>query len=254
LLAALAGRIYDQAPQQNAFPLDDATSSRSPTTMELNWPAVGLVLGLTVLVMFRAPLTRLLERTEKVKDWLVAPKQPSVPAPADQNLPTHDAAADQKALEGLTEGFNSQVLLLQEESIREDLKKHGLSAESASEKVLLRHLAGTQVALHFEKAYANIYRSQLDALRWLNAQTEGVTAAKLRPFFDQAVKAWPLIYQTTDFRSWLGFLAARGLITESAESVAAGDQADPFGLEITVLGREFLGFLVNGGRTDPVLG
>src|ERR1700754_4408589 len=195
--------------------------------------------------MFRLPLTRLLERTEKVKDWLFAPKQPTLPTPADQTLPTRDAAADQQALEALTEGFNSQLLLLQEESIREDLKKHGLTAEGACEKVLLRHLAGTQVALHFEKTYANIYRSQLDALRWLNAQADGVTALKLRPFFDHAVKAWPLIYQAGDFRSWLGFLAAQGLVTESAESVAAGDDAEPFGLVITVLGREFLAYLVN---------
>lgn len=253
LLALLAGRTVIHAPQQNVVPLDGHNEPNF-AIMELNWPAVGLILGLAFLALFRVPLVRLLERTERVKDWLVAPKQPALPVAADQLLPTRDAAADQKAIEALTQGFNSQLLLLQEDSIREDLKKHGLSADSACEKVLLRHLAGTQITLHFEKTYATIYLSQLQALRWLNAQSAGVTASHLKPFFDAAVKTWPMLYVNRDFISWVGFLAAQGLMTESPDSVASPEEAEPFGLAITVLGREFLVYLVNGGRSDPSVG
>jgi hypothetical protein len=222
--------------------------------MDLNWPATGLLLGLVGIAAFRRPLTRLIERTERVKDWLVAPKQASLPAPADQALPTRDAAQEQRGLEQLTQGFNSQLLLLQEEAIRRDLGGHGLTADGACEKVLLRHLAGTQIALHFEKIYASIYGSQLGVLRWLNSQAVGVHEQQLLPFFQQAAKEWPAIYQHTEFRSWLGFLAAQGLITESEESAAAGEEEDAFGLAITVLGREFLAYMVNGGRPDAYIG
>ena len=221
--------------------------------MSLDWPAVALILGILALFVFRAPLSRLLDRTEKVKDWLTAPKQPAVPAAPDR-LPTRSESQEQKALEELTSGFNNRLLLMQEESIRVDLETHGLKAESACEKVLMKHLAGTQIALHFERVYAILYNSQLQALRWLNAQTAGVSSRALNPFYERAAVSWPAIYEAFTFRSWLGFLAAHGLIKESEESIAAGDQADPFGLEITVLGREFLAFLVNGGRADPPFG
>lgn len=222
--------------------------------MELNWPAAALVFGLTTLVLFRTPLSRLLERTEKVKDWLVAPKQPATTAPLDQALPTHDVVREQLALETLTAGFASQVLLLQEQNIRSDLGTHGLTADTAAEKVLVKHLAGTQIALRFERVYSLIYRSQLLALRWLNAQPDGVHGDALLPFYQDGVKAWPALYVGYDFRAWLSFLAGNGLLAESDASAAADDEASPFGLVITVLGREFLAFLVHSGRPDPVLG
>lgn len=222
--------------------------------MSLNWPSVALVLGLVAILVFRRPLASLLERTEKVKDWLVAPKQPALPEATDQLLPTRNPTVDQHALEELTSGFNSQLLRLQEEAIRADLAKHGLVAENATEKVLLRHLAGTQIVLQFERIYAVLYNSQLQALRWLNSQATQATADELRAFYNRASAAWPAIYDKTDFRAWLGFLAHHGLITESEESRSAQPNADPFGLQITVLGREFLAFLVNAGRTDPQIG
>src|SRR5687767_2955125 len=102
--------------------------------MELNWPAVVLVLGLAALGLFRAPLYRLVERTERIKDWLIAPKQPALPAPTDQGLPTRNPEEDQRALEELTKGFTNELILLQEESIRADLAKVKLTVETASEK------------------------------------------------------------------------------------------------------------------------
>lgn len=222
--------------------------------MELNWPTTALLLGLATLLLFRGALTRLLERTEKVKDWLVAPKQPTPAAPADDNLPTRDATSEQRALEELTRDFDNHLLVIQEESIKADLAKHSLSAESSCEKVLIRHLAGTQIALHFEKAYNGIFESQLRALRWLNSHSTGVSSETLRPFYDQAVRDWPVIYRHRDFKSWLGFMATYGLITESAEPKATSEEAEPFGLQISELGREFLAFLVRDGRADPPWG
>ena len=222
--------------------------------MDLNWPATGLILGLVGILAFRLPLARLLERTERVKDWIVAPKQPSLPASSDVALPTPDRSQEQHGFEELTRGFNSQLLMIQEASIRQDLANHGFTVESGCEKVLLRHLAGTQIALQFAKLYGSLYGSQLRALRWLNAQAGDARERDLAVFFDQAAKEWPGIYKHTDFRSWLGFLAGQGLVTESAESAAAGDDAESFGLAITVTGREFLAYLVNAGRPDLLVG
>jgi len=223
--------------------------------MELNWPGTALILGAFALVVFRRPLTQLLERTEKVKDWIVAPAQPQqFSTTADESLPARDAAQEHRVLEQLTREFDNQLLVLQEASIRDDLRGHGLTAEGACERVLVRHLAGTQILLHFERIYNDIFASQLKALRWLNAQSLAVHSENLRVFYQEAVEQWPTIYRGRDFRTWLGYLALRGLLKESEESADAGESEEPYGLEITVLGREFLAFLVRDGRADPIVG
>lgn len=88
----------------------------------------------------------------------------------------------------------------------------------------------------------------------MNAQPDGVDAAALRPFFQQGVQTWPTIHGEGDFRSWLRFMGSNALITESEASAQVSNTAEPFGIVITVLGREFLAFLVTGGRADPSVG
>ena len=163
-------------------------------------------------------------------------------------------AEEQRGLEELTKGFNNELLLIQEESIRVDLTNAKLAVETASEKVLLRHLAGTQILLAFSELYRIIYQSQLEALRWLNGQSAGVEGKALIPFYEEGKQKWPTLYTERDFRTWMGFLAARGLVRESDESAAAPDDAEPFGIQITIMGRQFLAYLVNSGRPDPVIG
>jgi hypothetical protein len=103
--------------------------------MFLNWPEAVVILGCIVIAVFRAPLSRLIERTEKVKDWLVAPKQqlPALPAAeADQSLPTRNREEEQRGLEQLTKDFDNALLLIQEDAIRADLAKAKLVVETGT--------------------------------------------------------------------------------------------------------------------------
>ena len=217
--------------------------------MEMNWPTAALVLGLAAILAFRAQLAALLDRTEKVKDWLVAPKQNATNA-----LSAAGSAETQKQVEALTAGFNNQLLASQEERIIADVQTHALQITTPLEGVLIKHLAGAQIVLHFERTYNTIYGSQVRALRWLNAAQRGVAASELKPFFDEAKQRFEALYSSYEFRQWLIYLATQGLIVDSEESRKTGPDEEPTDIQITVAGREFLKFLVDQGRVDPGFG
>lgn len=217
--------------------------------MDLNWPTAALILALVCVLAFRHQLARLIDRIEGIKGWLSAPKQPTkVAAPAE-----HPPDAN-KQLEELTAGFQNQLVVQQEARIIADLDKHGLKVSSPAEKVLLKHLAGTQLVLYFERVHAEIYGSQVRFLRWLSGQTKDVALDALKPFYDQGAAAAPGHYKNVSLPDWGGFLFYRGLIDESPASAAAGPKADPFGLHITTMGREYLKYLVDAHKADPWFG
>lgn len=80
--------------------------------MDANWPTAALVLGLSSLFLFRRQLGALLDRTEKVKDWVVAPKQTT-----DSKELGPQREEDQAAYERLTRGTDNQLLVLQDAEI-----------------------------------------------------------------------------------------------------------------------------------------
>jgi hypothetical protein len=217
--------------------------------MNLDWPAVVLVLGGVFLLLFRKPIGQLLDRTEKVKDWLVAPKQGVASV-----LPAPDPIEDQRRVEQLTKSFNNQLLLAQEESIAEDLEKARLTIHSATEKVLLRHLAATQIVLHFERLSGTIFRSQVQALRWLNGLNTPANAQALRRFYNVAGPELAILSPATTFEDWMMFLANQSLLTGPGESEPQAAVSDTSEYQITILGREYLKYLVETGRPDPAIG
>ena len=136
----------------------------------------------------------------------------------------------------------------------DDLKGHGLTVGSQCERILVRHLAGAQIALHLERVHAKIYASQVAAVRWLNTQKAPVDASALKTFYDRATHNFPWLYDKYTYQNWLRFLAQERLIIESEESRLAGRDADPSGIQITVLGRDYLLYLARTGIAEPTLG
>jgi hypothetical protein len=66
LLAALAGRIYDDAPQQNAFPLDDITGQElGMGPMELVM-VVGWLIPITAFAFFVFLAVRFVRAAERI--------------------------------------------------------------------------------------------------------------------------------------------------------------------------------------------
>jgi hypothetical protein len=213
--------------------------------MEFNWPVVALILGLVAILAFRKQLADLVGRTEKIKDWVVAPK-PSNPVP--------QAIEKQvKQLDAFTASFHPTHLKLQEDAIEAWLKADGVTIETANERQMLRYLAAVQLSSTCERLASQIYVSQLNGLRWVNTQPAGAAIDQFRPFYDVGAKQSPLIYANFSFEQWFAFLKVQTLVvrseTPSATSVLGQDM-----WRITYLGKDFLKYFVDQGKPEPIVG
>lgn len=111
----------------------------------ITWHHLAFLFALAFIAIFRQPLSELIRRTTKIgKDGLSAG-----PAP-DAQREKFDPEAVQQLLDVIG---NSIVIADIEGRVRTELKEKGLSAEGDTIKVLIRHLAGTQLLLSFEQIH-----------------------------------------------------------------------------------------------------
>ena len=148
---------------------------------------------------------------------------------------------DKKAVEKLLAVIGDSVVISELETrIVDDMKAKNLNADGDSVKVLVKHLAGTQILLAFERIHNMIFGSQIYLLKKLN---ESVGVGKpmdivkrhidhVRNIFSDSLSSW------TD-EQYLQFLYDRLLIVRNDEQ-----------LHITNLGVEYLMWLVRNGRSE----
>jgi hypothetical protein len=106
------------------------------------------------------------------------------------------------------------------------------------ERYLVRLAAMLVTALIFEKAWSQIFSSQLKALQQLNIGM--LTYDEMRRYYNEAAKDFSDFYKNVSFEMWLAFLKSWFLIREHELTH----------LEITIRGQDFLRYLVEG-RYDP---
>lgn len=194
----------------------------------MTWPVVGLILGLAALLIFRQPLTRLLDRTRRIgKGGLEAEGQPR-----ELQQPSGPSASEE-----LRRLFDNALLVRREEQIRSELQRLAFTDFNERETFLIRVLAAASIVQSFEQIYATIWGSQLGALQFLNsAGSAGVAPALLRPWYDQAAAIFPAAYGSYTFEQWLGFLRSQALVLDTTTGIA-----------ISLEGREFLKYLLHQG-------
>ncbi len=194
----------------------------------ITWPMVGLILGLVAMLVFRRPLTRLLDRTRRIgKTGLEAGEQPK-----ELSQPVGASASEE-----LRRLFDNALLVQREDMIRGDLAKVTFRDSTDRETFLVRVLAAASIVQRFEQIYRGIWGSQLGALHFLNsANLTGVDPGQVRPWYDQAVARHPELYESYTFEQWLGFLGSQTLIVTTASGIA-----------ISLEGREFLKYLLHQG-------
>ena len=191
------------------------------------WPAVVLILGIVALFIFKQPITRLLDRTERISRKGLSttrPQEISAPSPKSQ----------------LAE-FMSQtehVMVREaEKNIRANVDRMNIKKPVDRERAIVRGFASLVVVHTFEKAYSTLYGSQLSALEYLNDnRNKQQTKSDIRAFYDWAVSNFPDVYKEYSFEQWLAYLQNLVLVQINGEDVS-----------ITVGGKEFLKYLLDQG-------
>ena len=195
----------------------------------LAWPLVVLIIALVCIFYYRKPFERLLDRTSKIgKGGL----ETSTSASAQET----GIERAKSGVEDLLAPFENAFLVEAEEAIRRDLDGRRVGNPADRERVLIRHLAGLQIATHFDRIYNWIFGSQLSLLQQLNSQPS--TKEDVKAHYDFAIILEPDFYANYSFEQWLQFLLTQTLIRIENETI-----------NITVAGREFLKFVVQEGRS-----
>ena len=200
----------------------------------ITWHQLAFLFSLVFIFVFRQPLSGLIKRTTKIdKDGLTA--EPSPESQREKTKTTSEAVQQLLDIVG-----NSIVINETEEKIRNELTAKGLSAESDATKVLIKHLAGTQLLLEFERIHGAIFGSQIFLLKKLNEVTgQGRTTEYVNKHIENVKELYPEQLGKWTSEQYLKFMFSLLLIVSNAEQI-----------HITNLGVEYLTWLARNGRRE----
>jgi hypothetical protein len=192
------------------------------------WPLVVVAIGVVAIVCFRRCIAAFINRARGLK----------YPGGEIQAGPPPQDPAEIKvgSAEKLLQALDSPVLLKLEKGIRDFLSKEGISTAEDKEKVLIRHLAASELTLVFTRIDFLIYQSQLKILEFLNSNPSA-PKQMARDLYNAAIAFYPEVLKNYPFENYLGFLKTNNLIHEEEEI-----------LSITEGGMEFLAFLIRTRR------
>ncbi len=200
----------------------------------LAWPFVVIVIICIFFIIFRRSIAALLGRTSEIgrKGLKTIPEQ-------SQKL----ADTSETPTEELMNSFDNAILKERETAICTDLETRGITASDDKVRVLIRHLAASQLFFGYELVDNVIWGSQIYILENLNVNRQGVLKKELKTFYDEAEKNWPLAFSVYPYDAYLSFLKSLGVII-----IKENER-----LLITNYGVEFLGYLTKTGRSNARL-
>lgn len=190
----------------------------------MNWPLVGLILGLVLLLLFKTELRELIRRTSKVgKDG------------ASFDHPQVEVNKQQEALafSELMKHPVSASVLERERELRVELEKQKLPQQQTVE-LLIRGLAVSRNAIEFNAISNGIFGSQVDLLVQISGSRHGVTIQQAGAVFQEAQKKYPNLHGGHKLNDWLRYLQTSNLIALTGEVV-----------DITQTGKDFLKHLID---------
>lgn len=151
-----------------------------------------------------------------------------------QNVPADQMEyANAKHLE-LLKAFQSSIVTTEEVTIKKQLSEAKITSEQAI-NVLINHLANANLTISLLAIDKLIFPEQIKLLLHLNTQFAPIPETNLFHFYEEWVNKTKLNNFT--FENFLGFLSQYRLIAQSIQ-----------GYSISVLGKEYLSFLIRIGK------
>ncbi|MEW6648021.1 MAG: hypothetical protein AB1450_12545 [Pseudomonadota bacterium] len=200
----------------------------------ITWHHLTFIFAVIFIFAFRSPLSNLIRRTTKIdKEGLVA--EPSAESQREDTKTSTEAVQQLLDVVG-----NSIVINEQEQSIKNELTAKGLPSDTNTAKVLIKHLAGAQLLLAFERIHSSIFGSQIFLLKKLNEVAgQGRNTDFVHKHIDRVKELYPDNLGSWTYEQYLNFLFAQLLITKNDNQI-----------HITNLGVEYLTWVARNGRRE----
>jgi len=200
----------------------------------ITWQHMVFIFALVFIFTFRHPLSGLIKRTTKInKEGLTAELSPE--------SQREDVKTSSEAVQQLLDAVGNSIVLNEiEENIKNELAEKNLLNGDAATKVLVKHLAGTQLLLAFERIHGSIFGSQIFLLKKLN---EVAGQGRSEDYVKKHIEHVKEVY-TDDLGGWsadqyLEFLYSQQLIVKDKDKI-----------HLTNLGVEYLTWMVRNGRRE----
>ena len=201
----------------------------------LIWPIVAII----VVLLLRKTIINLLNRLNKFGFAGVAAEAVQQKENSERIVPEQGIKKPTKN-ELLEKGlgiFSAQTLERASSVVDDESKVETFENVDDKVEILHKYSQALYLILNFERYYNSIYGSQLYILERANTHSE--TKESLKRFYDAAVKIHPEFYSNYSYDQYLDFLIIRELIIFDEQENCS----------ITWLGRDFLKFLVETGRS-----
>jgi len=198
----------------------------------LSWPHVSLIFGVLFILVFRKPLVSLISRITSIDKTGV--KTTSTPEAQREDK-------KKEAVEELLNAIEHTIVLSDIESrIKADLEDRELDTSNDTAKILIKHLAATQILLGFEQTHALIFGSQIFLLKSLNQVIgQGISIEKIEAYFKHVQKLHEEKLGAWSTDQYLDFLFGRSLIIVKDNVY-----------HLTNLGVEYLTWMARNGKTE----
>lgn len=209
----------------------------------IKWAVVVAVCVIAAFGFFRSPITALINRIRRAGfgnrtiDFspTAAEQQKTLEPPAVQQTGVPLSAVMPPPVEIYTEIENEITTAIKTANYPPEVEAAWL----------IRALATTRIWRSHEVVYRIILGSQIDLI--LAANAAPINMARAQQFFDGAKAAFPAMYSNFGFDAWLHYPTASGLIKTE-------QQGNELVLRTTLLGQDFLHYLVNNNMTSPKAG
>ncbi|MDD5241655.1 MAG: hypothetical protein PHG47_08040 [Sulfuricella sp.] len=198
----------------------------------ITWHHLAFIFALAFIAIFKQPLSELIRRTTKIgKEGLIAGSAPE--AQREKSNP--------EAVQQLLDVIGNSIVITDIESrVKAELTEKGFNTDGDTVKVLIRHLAGTQLLLKFEQIHSLIFGSQIFLLKKLNEVAgQGKPLTFVNDHIDYIKTIYPSGLGEWTYDQYLSFMYGRLLL------VRHGDM-----IHITNLGVEYLTWVARNGRSE----
>lgn len=204
-------------------------------TKILIWPIVTII----VILILKKTIINLLNRINKIGFAGVAAEAVQQKENSERIIP-EQGRKNQIKNEVLEKGlgvFSKHTLERASNIVDDESKVKTFENNEDKVEILHKYSQALYLILNFERFYNSIFGSQLYILERANTHAEN--RESLKRFYDSAVKTYPEFYSNYSYDQYLDFLILRDLIIFDDENNCS----------ITWLGRDFLKFLVETGRS-----
>ncbi|WP_421765391.1 hypothetical protein [Ekhidna sp.] len=209
----------------------------------LKWPLSVIAAAL----IFRKPVVDLINRVNKIgvgKNSIdatgrLSQESPSTASTKESKTSEENIKTKAEQLERALHMFSDDTIMRFSNAVDDQSGLKECKTDSEKVNNLINYSKALLAVHHFEQVYHFIYGSQIKILIHLNSAS-GETVESLKFFYENAAKNNPELFKNFPYQQYFDFLIKQELV------IINDDQT----VNITWLGRDFLKYIIDNGRTD----